>query len=262
MGSIYSGFGESKKYLGHCDDGIIYKGVGNSNPIGRYNNGSVYNQFKEIVGFYGGGSIYNSFREHIASYDDGIVYSKYLNYLTGQKQVGTYIGSYDGESAEAAALVLLFLGGDSINQETESENFQQERTTSESSESSSDTGCLGSIFSIIGFLLMGAIKLIFYFYKFIFLYLFFTIFATVTIFYFIILILSAVTGILPGIALGLGVFGTVLVASSLPYWVILFTQKFKRKMKWKDTFKYYGKWFIKGPLAYKDIIELKNSPVD
>ncbi len=127
-----------------------------------------------------------------------------------------------------------------------------------SSSGDSDTGCLGTLFSLIGLLIMGLFKLLFYFYKFVFLYLVFPVWATATVYYFVIFIITAVLGVLPAIALVLGVIESILVLISFPYWVILFSQKRKRQMNWKETFKYYGKWFIKGPWAYKDIIELKN----
>ena len=100
MGNIYDSY---RQHLGYCEDGIIYSG---RTPIGRYENGSIYNHHREHVGSYAGGSIYNRFREHIASYDNGLVYNKYLNVAVGREQ----IGSYDGDPAAAAALVLLFLG--------------------------------------------------------------------------------------------------------------------------------------------------------
>lgn len=141
------------------------------------------------------------------------------------------------------------------------ENNNTSSTTTYSSSGSSDTGCLGSLFSLIGLLIMGILKLLFYFYKFVFLYLVFPVWSTATVYYFSILIITGILGVLPAIALVLGVIESVLVLISLPYWVILFIQKKKRRMTWKETFKYYGKWFIKGPWAYKDIIELKNKPM-
>lgn len=130
-----------------------------------------------------------------------------------------------------------------------------------SSGGSSDTGCLGSIFSLIGLLIIGLFKLIFYYYKFALLYLMFPIWSTVTVYCFSIVIIIGILGVSPDIVLVLSVIASVLVLISLPYWVILFIQKKKRRMTWKETFKYYGKWFIKGPWAYKDIIELKNKPM-
>lgn len=135
------------------------------------------------------------------------------------------------------------------------------RTTTYSSSGGSDTGCLGTLFSLIGFLIMGLFKLLFYFYKYMFLYFFIPFYSSVTVY-------GLASVILFGIALGLEFFmlplailEMVVFFISIPYWVILFTQKRKRQMKWKETFKYYGKWFVKGPWAYKDIIELKNKPM-
>ena len=85
MGSFYSGFGGHKSHIGHCEGGIVYSGSGTRNPVGRYQNGNIYNQFKEHIGSYGGGSIYNRHGKHIASYDNGIVYNQYLNAVVGRE---------------------------------------------------------------------------------------------------------------------------------------------------------------------------------
>ncbi|MBR6754798.1 MAG: hypothetical protein IKM22_02575, partial [Clostridia bacterium] len=78
MGSFYSGFGGNKSFLGHCEEGIIYSGSGTSSPIGRYENGNIYNQYKIHIGSYGGGSIYNASGTHVASYNRGIVYNQFF----------------------------------------------------------------------------------------------------------------------------------------------------------------------------------------
>ena len=166
MGSFHSGFGGHKSYLGHCEDGIIYSGSGNSTPIGRYENGNIYNQFKEYVGSYSGGSIYNSSRTHIASYDGGIVYNKYLNAVVGREQVG----SYDSNPAEAAALVLLFLGETAVNggNSSSTKDSTTTNTTTYSSNGSTDSGCLSAIFAllwgIISFVFVVIIPFLFIYY--------------------------------------------------------------------------------------------------
>lgn len=249
MGSIYKEYGGYKTHVGHCEDGIIYSGNGNHNPIGRYDNGSIYNQFQKHVGSYGGGSIYNQFGEHIGFYESGIVYNKYSYVLSGKAQVG----SYESNPAEAAALILLFMGEAAAN--GENSNIETSES-SYSSSSSSDSGgsILGGILTLIGTIILLILKLIPYYFA------YFTIpmMAGTTIY------CLAGAGIL-GVALGyeplaiaLGVASMILFFSSIPYWIILFIQKHKQKLKWGRTFKYYGLWFIKGPFAYKDIIALKN----
>ena len=254
MGNFYSGFGWGKSFLGHCDDGIIYSGSGNSTPIGRYEDGNIYNGFKKNIGSYCGGSIYDAFGTHIASYDNGIVYNKYSNAAFGREQVG----SYEDNPAEAAALVLLFLGGNAINSNDE-DRSDPEPSPTPSPSADSDTGCLGASFSLIGLVIFTLPKLLFYYYKFMFLYFIFPAFSAATAYFWGALIL--IVAVFPAAIPFLGAIEPVLIAISLPYWIILFKQKRKRKMKWKETFKYYGKWLIKGPWAYKDIIELKKSPM-
>ena len=80
-----------------------------------------------------------------------------------------------------------------------------------------------------------------------------------TIWFFLFIFLSApLIGFNPFIAYG----GMVIMyVVALPYWYILFAKKRKKHMTWKETFKYYRKWYIKGPWAYKDINELKNKPM-
>ena len=245
MGSFYSGFGGHKSHLGHCEDGIIYSG---RTPIGRYENGNVYNQFKEHIGSYSGGSIYNQFHEHIASYDNGIVYNKYLNVAVGKEQVG----SYEDNPAEAAALVLLFLGGNAVNGDRSEESTNTtSSTTTYSSSGSSEVDLL----SIIVGLIVLLIKVI----PALFMYFLLPLLWSQTIWFYLFILLSArLLGFNPFIAYG-GMLIMYLLA--LPYWFVLFKQKRKRNMTWKEIFKYVSKWVTKGPWAYKDIIELKNKPM-
>ncbi len=245
MGSFYSGFGGHKSYIGHCEDGIIYRGSGNGNPIGRYEGGSIYNQFKEHVGSYSGGSIYNASGKHIASYENGIVYNSYLNVAVGKEQ----LGSYDGNPAEAAALVLLFIGGSDS-----SGGGSGDYGTS----NSSDDGCLFALLAGLFNLLLSLILLIPYALKYLFLYVYFLIGATATIYYIGAMILCGVTGLV-FLMFPLSFIPTAFVFISIPYWIILFTQKRKRNMSWKETLKYYKLWFFKGPWAYPYIIDLKNN---
>lgn len=242
MGSFYSGFGAHKSHLGHCEEGIIYSG---QTPIGRYENGNIYNQFKEHVGSYSGGSIYNQFHEHIASYANGIVYNKYLNVAVGKEQVG----SYEEDPAEAAALVLLFLDGNDINNRSRVKT--EENFTTYSSSGSSEVDLL----SIIVGLIVLLIKVI----PALFMYFLLPLLCSQTIWFCLFIFLSApLIGFNPFIAYGEMV---IMYVVALPYWYILFAQKRKKRMTWKETYKYYRKWYIKGPWAYKDINELKNKPM-
>lgn len=136
---------------------------------------------------------------------------------------------------------------------------------SNSSSGSSDSGCLYSLFYFIGFLLRKIIIMIFIclkvIVKYAFLYYMLPFYASVTIYYLIAGVLSILL-LLSTLGIVFGIIDLFVVAISIPYWIILFIQKRKRKMTWKETLKYYGKWFIKGPWAYKDIMELKNRPMD
>ena len=244
MGSFYSGFGQGKNFLGFCEDGIVYKGSGKKSPIGRYENGNIYNQFKEHVGSYSGGSIYDAFGTHIASYDGGCVYNKYLNVAFGQEQVG----SYEGNPAEAAALVLLFLGGNDVNGDN-----KDKHTPSPSCEG----GCLSALFNLVVAIFGAILKLLWPVIKFFTVWFWLPMYVAPTLVGFSAMLFFAISG-METVALGIAFVLIGLEFISIPYWVILFFKKMKMKMLWKETFKYYGKWFIKGPWAYKDIIELKN----
>jgi len=117
---------------------------------------------------------------------------------------------------------------------------------------SSDDGCLGGLVAII---LTGIIKII----KAYFLYYFVPIqVIAATLLGYGFMLFFAIIG-LPSIALVIIYVCVALMLISIPYWVILFAQKRKKRMGWGETFKYYGKWFLKGPFAYKDIMKLKNN---
>lgn len=228
MGSFYSGFGGHKTYLGHCEGGIIYKGSGMSTPVGRYEGGSIYNQFKEHVGSYSGGSVYDAFGTHVASYDGGVIYNTYLNVAVGKEQ----IGSYDTDPAEAAAMVLLFGKGGS-----EAESAQSEHGLN---------GLFQLISTLFNLILIILRPVLVY-------YLIpgwcgYTLYGAV----FILLLFFGIP-IIPVCLLACFV-----CISSIPYWVILFIQKHKQKLSWADVTPYYFKWLFIGPFAYPAIFELKN----
>lgn len=130
-------------------------------------------------------------------------------------------------------------------------NIQGRVDTPVSTTGSSDSSCLSGIVALV---FMGIIKLI----KGCFLYIYIPCFLiSGTILQFLLTLLFFAT---QSKALGwITIYCIIMHILSIPYLVILFIQKRKRKMSWGETFKYYGKWFLKGPLAYKDIIALKNS---
>ena len=174
-------------------------------------------------------------------YNGGVVYSKYLNFIFGKEQVG----SYESHPAEAAALVLLYLIPNAKN------NGKKE-TAPPTNNSDSD-----SLFYLIVALFWGAIKLFLTFFKVYFVYIGLAFYASTTLYF-----LGSM--VIFGIALGftdyimpLTVLGLAITAISIPYWIILFSQKRKRNMGYGKLFKYYGFWFIKGPFAYSDIMKLK-----
>lgn len=238
MGSFYSGFGGHKSNLGYCEDGVIYSG---RTPIGGYENGNIYNQFKEKVGSYSSGSIYDAFGTHVASYDGGSVYNKYLNAVVGKEQVG----SYDSDPAEAAALVLLFLGGNNINSNSnpssDENNHTSSRTTTYSSSSSSDTGFLSEIFGLVVIIIGAILKILPYIWW------------------------GSMTALVPLVMVA-GPFVLILAIISVlchiafyPYCIMLILYRIKKQISTKTMFIHLGKWFKKGPFAYKDIIALKDS---
>lgn len=254
MGSFYSGFGFGKTFLGYCEDGIVYSGSGKGNPIGRYENGSVYNQFKEHVGSYSGGSIYNQFHEHIASYDNGIVYNKYLNVAFGKEQ----IGSYEDNPAEAAALVLLFLGGNAVNGDDEEKDTPDPAPSPTPPPSGdSDAGCLGAIFA----LLWGIISFVFVvLIPFLFVYIWLPeVLGPSWIGYLfgVLIILCASSGLLPLVYI-FAIPVAIIQLLFYVYWLLVIIVKVKTGCSKKEMLKLFWKWFLKGPLAYPILIDIMN----
>lgn len=264
MGSFYLGFGGHKSHLGHCEDGIIYSGSGNRTPIGRYENGSIYNQFKEYVGSYSGGSIYNSSRTHVASYDGGTVYNRYLNATVGREQ----IGSYDDNPAEAAALVLLFLSetatnsGNTTTESNINESYVNESFDNTTYYSSSDEG--GGFFSFILSLLLSLLIAIvkFVFVKvipFLCVYVVIPQYVFGSLLGYISLMLGVVLFELVGLFQIVVIFEIPLIFAYflfIPYYIFVIAVKVKTKCSWKDVLKMFWKWFLKGPFAYPELINI------
>ena len=186
---------------------------------------------KTAIGECDGGTIYKGTgwsKTAVGEYDNGTIYEG-----TGWNK--TAVGEYDISPAAAAALLLL-LGGNNGG-----------------GISDSKTGILRTIFDLICLIVIAILKIMPRLYA----YFMFPVWAGVTIYCFIGSLLFIIFGLAP-ISFAFGIAATVLFFISIPYWFILFIQKHKQKLKWKQTFKYYVLWFVKGPLAYKDIKELKN----
>ena len=150
-----------------------------------------------------------------------------------------------------------FRASDDFDDDSSSSHDNGYRDTRVSSGESSDTGCLPTLFSLVFFLIAGLFKCIFYFYKFMLLHFMIPLYASVTIYSLVVILLCAVLGFVPGSILFSCCSAAVWIIS-IPYWVVLFIHKRKIKMTWKKTFKYYGKWFLKGPVAYADLANLLN----
>lgn len=255
MGSIYV----NKICVGHCENGIIYSGSENRNPIGRYERGGIYNQFREQVGSYSDGSIYNKFNEHIASYDSGLVYNKYLNSIVGKES----IGAYEGDPAGAAALVLLFLGEtatNSVNTTIESntnESYANESFVNTTYYSSSDESggfldvVLALIGSIIHFIFVKVIPCYF---------IYFWLPSTFMITWFgiiclIICMIFAYVGLVPLIIL-FGIPLMIIQYLFIPYYIFVVVVKIKTKCSTKEIFKLFWGWFLKGPFAYPEVVNI------
>lgn len=248
MGSIYKGFGGHKTYVGYCEDGVIYSG---RTPIGRYENGNIYNQFKEPIGSYSGGSIYNQFNEHVGSYEGGSVYNKYLNVIFGKEQ----IGSYDGDPAAAAALILLFIGERAANGTNDKDSENGDSTSVSSSSASSETGFLSAIFA----LLWGIISAIFvYVLSPFFVYLWIPTVLGISWIGFIgafLTILCASLGLVP-LAIPFIILVSIIELLFYVYWVLVIVVKIKTHSTRKEMLKLFGKWFLKGPFAFVDVANI------
>lgn len=248
MGSIYKGFGGHKTYVGYCEDGVIYSG---RTPIGRYENGNIYNQFKEHIGSYSGGSIYNQFNEHVGSYEGGSVYNKYLNATFGKEQ----IGSYDGDPAAAAALILLFIGERAANGTNDKDSENGDSTSVSSSGASSETGFLSAIFALLWGIISFLFVVVIPFY---FVYILAPSYlglSWVGLLCAVLSILFASTGIVPLAIPFILVFSIIETLFGI-YWVLVIIIKIKTRCTRIDVLKLFGKWFLKGPFAFVDVANI------
>ena len=257
MGSIYI----NKNYVGHCEDGVVYRGSGKSNPIGRYEGGNIYNQFREHVGSYSGGSIYNKFNEHIASYESGIVYNKYLNFTVGKDSVGTY----DGDPAGAAALVLLFLGETVINSGNSvvDSNGDESYSVYTASSSGESTGFFSSILVLIGsafvFLFVKVIPFLFVeVIPFALVYFWIPIHAYIIgVTLWVNLIFCCLINICTGgifTTLLFGILNMISLCLFIVYYICVISIKIMTKCSREDVLKMFCKWFLKGPFAFPTLI--------
>lgn len=108
MGDFYRVIDHSIDFLGSCEDGNIYRGSGSGRiKIGSYRDGDIFEEGNSFlprkIGSYSDGKVYGtgSFRESIGAYDHTsiYIYSGATSYRT--------VGTYEGDGAEAAALLLL-----------------------------------------------------------------------------------------------------------------------------------------------------------
>lgn len=119
--------------------------------------------------------------------------------------------------------------------------------------SHSSNSFLGSILSLISAILMF---IIFVIVPFVFIYVLIPVLSGMTWLYWIIIPFAA-TGIIPATII-LGVIVIIFQNAFYPYWIMLIIYRAKKQITTKKMLSLYWKWFLKGPLAYKDIITLRN----
>ncbi len=241
MGSFYSGFGMHKKFEGTCENGSIYL---HGKHVGYYDNGVIYDSnvmkiYRKELARYGNGSVYIN-GHHVASYHDGIVEEPYIN---SRKQ----FGSYDGDDAGAAALVL-FLSTDS------NKNYSMQDNTM-----NTDNGIIYKLFkiigTIIGFIIKWIIMLIIGLVKYYILP--FVLGATWLLF--IMLFLSILCPSMITVIIFAVIQQWVIPTLFIPYYVTLICRRIKKKITTKEMYKQLLSWFLKGPFAYKGFFKTKNN---
>lgn len=128
-------------------------------------------------------------------------------------------------------------------------------TPKHSSSSDSDDGCLGALFGLV-FTIIGAIlKLLWPICKIVFLYYCIPVLAGWTWLVFL-PIAFVPTGIVP-LAVAAAVAAGACFVAFWPYGIMVLTLKVKKQITTKQQLSFYGKWFLKGPFAYKDLKEFK-----
>ena len=119
----------------------------------------------------------------------------------------------------------------------------------------SDTGCLSTIFSLVVVILGAALRLLWPIIKFIFLYYFIPVLAGETWLMFLASVFAP-TGIIP-LCIALAVASMLCFVAFWPYGIMVIGLKIKKQITTKEQLYFYGKWFLKGPFAYKDIKKFK-----
>ena len=64
------------------------------------------------------------------------------------------------------------------------------------------------------------------------------------------------TGITP-LAIASAIASGLCFMAFWPYGIMVIILKFKKQITTKEQLSFYGKWFLKGPFAYKDIKNFK-----
>lgn len=126
-----------------------------------------------------------------------------------------------------------------------------------SSSDSSDTGCVGSFFSLLGLLLMGILKILWFIFKLIFVYYCIPTYASMTWLMFLPAIFIPIG--IPYLDIASAIASGLCYVAFWPYGIMLIIYKIKKQITTKELLGFYGKWFLKGPFAYKDLSVLKKN---
>ncbi len=121
-----------------------------------------------------------------------------------------------------------------------------------SSGGSSDTGCLSALFGLVVLLFA---KILWPIFKLIFVYYCIPVWAGATWLLFLPTVFIP-TGITP-LAIASAIASGLCFMAFWPYGIMVIILKFKKQITTKEQLSFYGKWFLKGPFAYKDIKNFK-----
>ena len=131
------------------------------------------------------------------------------------------------------------------------ENNNTSSTTTYSSSGSSDAGCLGAIFALLGIIWFAILKVLSFIAKYWYIIIFaFSWFGWGLFFLFAFLALPLA-----------GIIGICCVLLYTPYFCVIFQQQKNKRLSWLFVFKYSFIWFLKGPFAYSDIFDFVDESV-
>ena len=151
-----------------------------------------------------------------------------------------------------------YSGGSTQGNSTSSSTTSYSQPTYSSS-SSSDDGCLlsffGSIIALVGAIIVGLLKILWpvikgYFFAFMLPGYVMVSWVGYVAGVFVVILSS--TGLMPLAAIFIAITAVPYILF-WPYWAILMWQRFKKRLTWREVCTYYGKWFLKGPLAYAEL---------